>query len=354
MKKKYKYSIYVAINNAASTTVLYKGTSQYAGGGGRLDQISIKGGGISLECGRATLIDLEGVFKNYQSGLYGQISKCILFYISTMQAIPDIASISIKVEREGVFIKEKLISSKEFKGHAELQSQLKARFNSVSLQVIFDESDKSAALLKSISHLIRSKTKQDTFDRFDSLWKSYNALYKIIARKPKDHECHVELRKFILNNPSASKSIVKLTSKMTASELRAKLRWRALILNDFESLEKTKSFHDFIMRYTDARLMKVFEEILPYREAFLNTKGLLQNVKNHIKTHLNSGINNDQELVSILCIKYMYFVRNKSAHGERMDRIIGLGSKEAKEIKWLSDLLEILVIDLINDNKLYK
>lgn len=50
----------------------------------------------------------------------------------------------------------------------------------------------------------------------------------------------------------------------------------------------------------------------------------------------------------------MYFVRNKSAHGERMDRIIGLGSKEAKEIKWLSDLLEILVIDLINNNNLYK
>ena len=223
----------------------------------------------------------------------------------------------------------------------------------MSLQSIFDESDKSAALLKSVSHLIRSKTKKDTFDRFDSLWKSYNALYKIIARRQKEHDCHVELRRFILNNVSASKSIAKHIGKITAAELRNKLRWRALILNDFESLEKTKSFHDFILRYTDARLMKVFEETLPYREGFLNAKGLLQSVENHIGKHLNLGVNNDQEVISFLCIKYMYFVRNKSAHGERMDRIIGLGNKEVKEIKWLSDLLEMLVIDLINDNKLY-
>ena len=102
MKKKYKYKIEIAVSNANSSAVLYDGVSQYAGGGGRLDQVSIKGGGISLECRRATLVDLEGIFNNYQSGLYGQISKCVLFYISTMQAIPDIAKISIRVERDKV------------------------------------------------------------------------------------------------------------------------------------------------------------------------------------------------------------------------------------------------------------
>lgn len=353
MKKKYKYTIDVAISNASSSNVLHAGVSQYAGGGGRLDHVLIKGDGIRLACDRVTLVDLEGIFENYQSGLYGQISKCVLFYISTVGVIPDIAKISIVVERGGIVVKEKLISSKEFKGHPKLQSSLRATFDGASLKIIFDESDKSSAILKSISHLIRSKTKQDTFDRFDSLWKSYNGLYKIIARKSKDHDCHVELRKFIISNPSASKNAVQFTSKMTALDLRSKLRWRALILNDFDDFGKTKSFRDFVMRYTDARLMKVFEETLSYREDFLNAAGLLQDVKRHINKYLAVGVNNELEVVAILCIKYMYFVRNKSAHGERMDRIIGLGNKEVAEIKWLCDLLEVLVIDLVNENGLY-
>lgn len=353
MKKKYKYTISIAISNASSSDVLHKGTSQYAGGGGRIDQVLIKGDSIRLECDRVTLVDLEGIFQNYQSGLYGQISKCVLFYVSTVGVIPDIAKILIVVERGGAFVKDKLIRSKEFKGHPKFQSPLKASFDAASLTAIFDESDKSSAILKSISHLIRSKTKQDTFDRFDSLWKSYNGLYKIIARKSKDFDCHIELRRFILLNPSASKNISQLTNRMTALELRSQLRWRALILNDFDSIEKTKSFHDFVMRYTDARLMKVFEETLSYREDFLKSEGLLPNVKKHINQHLKAGVNNEQEVVAILCIKYMYFVRNKSAHGERMDRIIGLGNKEVTEIKWLSDLLEVLIIDLVNVSKLY-
>ncbi|MBK4989218.1 hypothetical protein [Pseudomonas sp. S36] len=353
MKKKYKYKIIIAIRDSASSDVLYQGTSQYPGGRSRFDNVLIKGDSLSLECDRVTLVDLEGIFENYQSGLYGQISKSILFYISTMGTIPNIEKISIAVERGGIVVKNKVINSDEFKGHPKLLSPLRTSFDAGSLKTIFDESDKSSAILKSISHLIRSKTKQDPFDRFDSLWKSFNGLYKTITQKSKDFDCHLELRKFIISNPSASKNIAHLTSKMTALDLRNQLRWRALILNDFDTIKKTKAFYEFVTRYTDARLMKVFEETLPYRKDFLKSENRLSDVEKHINTHLNAGVKNEQEVVAILCIKYMYFVRNKSAHGERMDRIIGLGNKEVKEINWLGDLLEILIIDLVNASRLY-
>jgi len=46
----------------------------------------------------------------------------------------------------------------------------------------------------------------------------------------------------------------------------------------------------------------------------------------------------------------MYFVRNKSVHAEKVDSSFRLTSntKEEIEVKWLSSLLDLLLIDLVN------
>lgn len=353
MSGKYKYTITVLIDGAASSANLYAGLAQYAGGSGRTDAVSVSDDRIILECHRTSLIDLDGIFSNYQSGLYSQIAKSIAFYICIKQGIPEITKITVDVERGGKIVRNKTINAVDFKSRSAIQANFQGTFNSASLHVLFEESAKGSALLKAISHFIRAKTKKDTFDRFDSLWKSYNAIYRIIAGESTDHACHVSLRTFILTHPIASRLVVAQLSILTPAELREKLRWRALILNDFESVAKAKAFRDFILRYSDARLMQVFKDILPYRSEFLESAGLLNETETHIERNLNAGTVNDQELTALICIKYMYFVRNKSVHGERLDRIIGLGNKETKEVKWLSDLLEILITDLINANHLY-
>jgi hypothetical protein len=126
------------------------------------------------------------------------------------------------------------------------------------------------------------------------------------------------------------------------------------VLNDFETREKTKAFADFILRYHDERIMKVMNEILPYRQQFLGEAGLLDATNAHIATQIAAAQSFDEELVALICIKYMYFVRNKSVHGERFDRIIGVGNKETAEVKWLNTVLERLIIDLINVSDLYE
>ncbi len=353
MTGKYQYIVHIAIDGASSQNELYRGTAEYAGSAGRTDQVIIHVDHIKLECQRASLIELGGIFSNYQSGLYGQIAKCITFYICITQTIPVIKAITINAVRNSKVSRHLTIGSADLKQPASLQGRFPTAFDAAALQVLFEESAKSSALLKTISHLIRAKTKQDPFDRFDSLWKSYNALYRLVAGKTKDHDCHVVLRQFLLQHPAASQSVAARLKTLDATALREKLRWRALILNDFESAAKAKAFSDFIRRYTDARLMKVFEGILPYRAAFLKSAGLLKATEDHIALHLKTGTVNDQEIAALVCIKYMYFVRNKSAHGERLDRIIGLGNQEVTEIKWLGGLLETLIVDLVNANPLY-
>lgn len=352
MREKFKYLIEISIEEV-STIILFNGFVKYQGGGGREDRININCDRISLECERTSLIDLDGVFQNYHSVMYAQIAKAVSFYICATATIPRINDIKICVERSGKLIEEKKIPSADLKSHVNLVTPFTGVLSAVSLTAMFDESPRGSALLKAISHLIRSKTKKDVFDRFDSLWKAYNAIYKIIGNGGTDHACHVALRTFVLANPGASVFTSAIVAGMTAKELRKKLRWRYLILNDYEKSNKAVAFRDFVLRYTDARIMKVFNEILPYRKDFLANAGLLPDVQNHISSQLALNVCINRELVVLICIKYMYFVRNKSAHGERLDRIIGLGNKETKEIGWLNEILESMIIDLINVNNVY-
>ncbi|RQV04763.1 hypothetical protein DF047_23010 [Burkholderia cenocepacia] len=352
MAEKYQYLLQVVLESKASAN-LFAGHVQYAGGGSRTDAVRVDENQIELKCERVSLIDLDGVFVNYQSAIYNQMAKGISFHICAMQAIPEVKKITLTAKRGNVKIKEKIIGADELNNSVRLLSKFKANFNLKSLEIIFSESEKSSEVLKAISYLIRSKTKGDPFDRFDSLWKAYNSIYRAIGKKKTDHECQVALRSFILKHHAASQTATDMVSGMTAKELRSKLRWRALILNDYENFAKTEAFSKFILRYTDARIMEVFQEILPYRQNFLSDAGLLGKVEQHIEKNVKSAVVSDAEVTALICIKYMYFIRNKSAHGERLDRIIGLGTKETKEVKWLSDLLEALIIDLINVNHLY-
>lgn len=353
MRDRYLYKIEIKLNDKDESNTLFSGPIQYNGGGSYTDQLEITNNRISISGTRASKIDLNGVFNNYQSALYGQFSKAVFFYTCSTHTIPDISSITIATLFREKEIDRLSIGSGDFKSHATLTSRFLSVFKTDRLKIILNECEKGTGLLKAVSHLTRSKTKADVYDRFDSLWKSFNALYRVIAQKRSDHDCQKETRAFILKHPRASETSATIVEKLTGAELRNKVRWRQLILNDYDSERKAEAYKDFILRYTDTRLMHVFNETLPYRIDFLSKRGYSGAVEAHIDQHMKADTLDNQQLVAALCIKYAYFVRNKSAHGERLDRIIGLSDKELTEVGWLSDLLESLIIDLINSNDLY-
>lgn len=155
------------------------------------------------------------------------------------------------------------------------------------------------------------------------------------------------MRAFIISNKNLFTNTLAITNSYTHSELRS-FRWRNLILNDYTTLNKTRAFHDFILRYQDKRIMDLFDEILPYRIDFLNRENLLGSVQSHISS--NRG-RNDIELIPLLSIKYAYFVRNKMFHGEIPDSTFKIyNNDEDIEIDRLNDILSSLIFELLNNN----
>jgi DNA-binding sugar fermentation-stimulating protein len=91
-----------------------------------------------------------------------------------------------------------------------------------------------------------------------------------------------------------------------------------------------------------------------YRETFLRNKGFFVEVDTHIQNSITNNANSDNEVVSLLTGKYMYFVRNKTFHGEKVDSSFRLSvNKEDNELKFLNSVLEPYLIDLINTNDIY-
>ena len=128
-----------------------------------------------------------------------------------------------------------------------------------------------------------------------------------------------------------------------------------MLLDNYDTEAKTGSFRDFVLRYSDKRIMEILLETkYGYRETFLKNKGFFTVVDTHIQNALVADVNNDNEVVSLLTGKYMYFVRNKTFHGEKVDSSFRLSvNKEDNELKFLNSVLEPYLIDLINANDLY-
>ena len=94
--------------------------------------------------------------------------------------------------------------------------------------------------------------------------------------------------------------------------------------------------------------MNLFKEVLPYREDFLKNAGLYGDVVSHIN---QVPTRKDEELITLLSIKYAYFVRNKMFHGEIPDRTFKIHNDLIDdEIDNLNSILSTLIYEIINNN----
>lgn len=204
-------------------------------------------------------------------------------------------------------------------------------------------------------YLLIANTSLSESDKFEKLWKSFNKLYTHIASDNKDFNCLRYLRRFVIDNPNILTLSANKVSSLTTNKFRNAIRWRGMLLDNYDTEAKTESFRDFVIRNSDKRIMEILLETkYGYRETFLKNKGFFNAVDTHIQNSLATNTNNDNEVVSLLTGKYMYFVRNKTFHGEKADSSFRLSvNKEDNELKFLNSVFEPYLIDLINANNIY-
>jgi hypothetical protein len=349
------YKIKILFDLGIRTRTIYVGQVPYFGSASFSDDFIIYNEKIEIEARRSAIIPLDNIFYNHFSSLYNQILKSLLFYYASTQKFAKIKSISISRARSQKILEEKIFNDNQFNQVLDSSFKLNYQIDQPRLQELFNETPKGQTTLIAVSYLLIANTTQNESDKFEKLWKSFNKLYTHIAGDNKDFKCLKFLKQFVIDNPNILTLSANKVTTLTTNKLRNSIRWRGMLLDNYDTEAKTESFKDFVIRYSDKRIMEILLETkYGYRETFLKNKDFFALVDAHIQNAIGTNTINDNEVVSLLTGKYMYFVRNKTFHGEKIDSSFRLSvNKEDNELKFLNSILEPYLIDLINANDIY-
>lgn len=384
-KVKHSYSITVLFENkiesiSESIEILYKNSSNSC------DSLTIEENKIIISCERSSKIDLRNIIINEQNSINNQLTKSLIYYYIKIGKYNQIQQIEISRDKSSETIKLK-IPNKEFDLEQILNSNfnIENRITSSDIHAIFDINQKSNSLLNALTYLLKSHTSDEPSKRFEKLWQSFNSIYYYFGNGANENECHRLIRKFIIDNKDKFTETIKLVKDLSIDELKNKIRFKDLIINDYENKEHIVSLIAFIYRYHNYKICSIIKDNLIYREEFIkdiftlnkveskfnqfdDIKHIYQTNKTNpdteiiykiIVSYLENNIKNktneyDIELVVLICIKYAYYLRNKIFHAEKYDLTFRVAKlKFVEDLDLINKILENLIIELININAIW-
>lgn len=325
--------------------------AKYISGQEYLDSFHFLPDSFTLIASRGKSFEDGSILSNSVNSLNSQLLKGLLFYCSLANDYPKITNVSIVRKRA---------KGKDFE-YTESKSNIVQpligsgnkiySLNKEKLEVIFEETEKGNAIRIALSYWLKGMASQDRYYKFDHFWRAFNRLFMYQGNQSKEFDCMVKMREFIISNEDLFPNTISITNSYNRDVLRS-FRWRNFILNDFDTVNKTKSFYSFIKRYHDIRIMSLLNEILPYREKYLTQENYIVDVRKHIASNVDTC---DPELITLLAIKYAYYIRNKMFHGEIPDSTFKVHDNNVDiEIDRLNNVLSSLINELINSNDIMR
>tara|TARA_R110002050_G_scaffold151812_3_gene279016 strand:- start:2931 stop:4010 length:1080 start_codon:yes stop_codon:yes gene_type:complete len=356
MSRNYKYTILFRFSSATNQSIgSFDVEYPYSNNSNLKDKIIVKEKSIKITANRSKKTSISDVLHNADTAMNRQISKSLAYYYAAVGKPNKITSIKVSRHLSGKLQEEKTINKSGVRqiincdnGMAYLQ-----RINRSELETIWKESEAGYALLYAITHLISSCSSPEPFQRFEALWKCFNSVYKLKEGSGQDTQCLRSLRAHMIANVARYPLSTTRVTPMTHDDIFAIVNWRNMILNDYKQESQSGYLLGFIQRISDARLIKKIEDSLPIRQQFLQNQGYLPTVLAHIQQQKAVNTNSDIEVVAFICIKYLYFARNKLVHAERVHpsfHWVKEYSNEELKIDSCSLILKLLVIDLLNFN----
>lgn len=349
--RKNKYYITIDMDVNSSSLLLDIERVPYPQSQSYFDELTIKENKIEIVANRSGTVDLNGVFINHQSALYRQITKSLVYYYCAARKPVQIKKIKIEhITKKSS--SQVVLNKRDIKQAVDSKAKLEALKNIDldALKIIFLENNKAHGFLFGLTYLIKSLHADGKHGMFENQWKAFNAIYKAAANASNDFDCHRFIRNDIIENPGFYPLVLTKVSGLTEQNIRSNTRWIKFVHNDFSTNRQTRAFKDFLLRNEDHRLINIFKKTLTVREDFLKAEGFYDEVIEHLNN--NVATVNDSHLAATLCIKYAYFTRNKLMHAESIEsgfRLVPLNKAE-EELTWLSSMLVLLIVDLINGN----
>lgn len=384
-KKKMKYQYEIEIKFLDTNIPINKSKDiEYKSSNGSLDKLIIVNNLVTLKCERTSNIDLTNIISNEQNTIHIQIIKALIYYYLNIGRYTEILEINLtkikKSNSTNLNLPNELIQIKQVLANNYSFANI---FSEIELEDLFKNDNKSVALTNSLTFLLKAVISTETNDRFEKLWKCFNAIYSYFGNGVNENECQIAIRKFIIQNKTDFIESVRNISAISVTELRDKIRFRDLILNDYPTKNHTVSYIAFLYRYDNWKLNKIFKETLPYREKYLkevttidkvekkfnnfsniasiyhanktnpNTEAIYTEVVNHLDANIsNTTTSNDIDIVMFICIKYAYYLRNKIFHAEKQDLTFRFANNNfIMNLDWINGILQNLLIELIKTNK---
>lgn len=349
----YHYHVNIRFRGKGHALRIGRRYSEYIGSHGFRDTFVFFPKSCSMVLSRTrSYVDGE-ILSKANNSINTQIIKALLCYYAVSDDFPIVESISIVRKKSGQPDYTYTECDNILQPIGNCTNRMLVCSENV-LDILLEETQKGQTLRIAMSYWLKGISSDDVYYKFDHLWRAFNRLFMYHGNHSKEFECMRAIRSLIINNAANFPRSISITNNYSTSELHS-FRWSRMILNDYETRAKNQALVDFVFRYHDGRIMELFREKLACRRAFLHNDP--RNLETLIDNYLNqnSGVRIDAELVTILTIKYAYFVRNKVFHGEVTDGTFKVMPNNIdNEMTKLNQLLEVIVLELMENYHLLR
>ncbi len=342
----YHYYVSITFKGTGTTARVGRKTSGYSITHPFQDTFVFYQKSCHLVLSRAKKYDDGAILSNASNSINTQIIKALLCYYSITSDFPLVDKITI-VRKSAKTPDYTYAEADSFIQPLVSKALRTLICKSPIVDGLVENSPRGQALRIAMSYWLKGISSDDVYYRFEHLWRAFDRLFLYQGNKPTDHENMVIMRQFILNNSASFPKSVAITNGYSDAKFLS-YRWVRMILNDYPTQNKTTALVDFIERYHDGRIMRMLQQKLACRNEYLTNEGKIGRVNSYIAGNLATKI--DAELVTLLAIKYAYFVRNKMFHGEVIDRTFRVRENNMDvEMRNLNELLEVLVMELMEN-----
>lgn len=357
MKNKYKICIHIARSNSFIGVI---NNVPFAGApAGAFDEVKFTKQKITITAIRSKKFRTEDILKKKGNSLYGQILKSIVFlYLKNGERI---RITKITVDRSTTRTQDTTFEHDVDKYMQPLADDFTLRFAIPDpvINLVWREGKDYANLRSILTHFLCGLSSLDRYYIFERLWRAFEQLCLFHNRADRDNcdfKALAAMRTYIAGHLGDFPEALNEANKVSALAFR-KFDWEGYVKNEFPVLvdgasrkmysNKFKVY--FVMNNRDFRVVKMLEDIVPLRTAEMVHFGIGADVNSHITSCLALRERHDENVLTMICCKYAYYLRNKMFHGEIPDFTFTFsqGTDDDQRLDKINCLLELLCYELL-------
>ena len=318
MNNKYKICIHIARSNSFIGTII---NVPFAGApAGVFDEVKFTKQKITITANRSKKLRTEDILKKKGNSLYGQILKSIVFlYLKNGERI---RITKITVDRSTIRTQDPTFEHEVDKYMQPLADDFTLRFAIPDpiIDLIWREGKDFANLRSILTHFLCGLSSPDRYYIFERLWRAFEQLclfHNRADRENGDFKALAAMRTYIAGHLGDFPEALNEANKISSLAFR-KFDWEGYAKNEFPVLadgasrklyeNKFKIF--FVTNNRDLRVVKMLEDIVPLRTAEMANFGISADVNSHITSCLALRERHDENVLTMICCKYAYYLRN--------------------------------------------